>query len=982
MSRLGRIRRVVSVGGVALACGLAVAALAAPPARADDLADEADLAFRVGAERYQAGDFRGALEQFLRSNRLVPNRNVVFNIARCYEQLRDYPSAWRYYALALDAEKGADARRRIEEALARIGPNVAVLSIESDPPGATVYLDRRDLGPRGETPRRLGLAPGKYRVLLERPGFEPVESGALEIVAGSNTPVKLPMRQIVGRVRLAETARGATVRVGDDSAPPVGVAPLVLSLPPGRQRLFLHKPGAHPVELEVDVVARRETVVRPRFQTLTGELVVASDLRGAAISVDGRVLGFTPAVLAVPVGEHELTLSLPGYQPVTRRVRVAARKGTRVTLELARREQVTAASRADEAAEDAPASVTILPARELRAFGYPTLAEALRGTRGIHISDDRSYTTLGFRGYSYPGDYGNKVLVLQDGHPLNENILGQSFPAFDGRVDLEDVQRVEVIRGPGSALYGTGAFLGVVNLVTHGRDGRTRGEVGLGTSEYGVGRGRALGYARLGDDSGVWTSVAAAKASGRDFVFEDYRGDPSGLDGEARGLDGFDAATVQGRWWWRSVSLQWFWHHRDKQLPTGEYEALFGDPRARFVDRRGFVELRWEPEVGEHVDLLTRAHANVASFEGVNPYDVADGGPTVEHYDGRWIGLEQRFVWKPADAIRFTLGGEGQRHLRARMAGRDDAGPYLDGADDHAFTALGLYGVGDVVATDWLKLSAGARFDVFRWSSAVAGITPEHSALSPRVALVIRPYERGTTKLIVGQAFRAPSAYQIYYSLPGDQDPNPDLEPERVTSGELEHTHRFSSTVTGTTAGWANYVSGPIVFEGEAPRRYVSSDTPILSMGGELELRRDWRDGWMLAGSYGVQRTRFVGGEGLREVPNWPMHLASVRGSVPLLEPAFVLSARVSAESSRFDRNDTDLAPDGVTPNPPQGKTEGAVVADLVFSGEASGERLRWSFGVYNLFDWRYSAPPSTEFRMTRLVQPGRTLLASATVSF
>src|SRR5262249_6734806 len=68
----------------------------AAPVRADDTADEAELHFQLGAERYQAGDFKGALEHFLASNRLVPNRNVLFNIARTYEQLKQSPDAYRY----------------------------------------------------------------------------------------------------------------------------------------------------------------------------------------------------------------------------------------------------------------------------------------------------------------------------------------------------------------------------------------------------------------------------------------------------------------------------------------------------------------------------------------------------------------------------------------------------------------------------------------------------------------------------------------------------------------------------------------------------------------------------------------------------------------------------------------------------------------------------------------------------------------------
>ena len=96
-------------------------------ARADDVADEADLQFNLGAEAYQKGDFKGALEHFLASNRLVANRNVEFNVARTYERLQRYPDAYRWYLRALEGEPDAPTRERIEAALRAMSPNVAVL---------------------------------------------------------------------------------------------------------------------------------------------------------------------------------------------------------------------------------------------------------------------------------------------------------------------------------------------------------------------------------------------------------------------------------------------------------------------------------------------------------------------------------------------------------------------------------------------------------------------------------------------------------------------------------------------------------------------------------------------------------------------------------------------------------------------------------------------------------------------------------------
>src|ERR1044071_1962646 len=133
-----------------------------PRAYAGDSADEADLEFRIGADAYQKGDYRGALEHFLLSNRFVPNRNVVYNIARTYQKLERYPEAFRYYSDALSGETDADAKARILAELQQIRPHVAVVEIRTEPVGATIFIDRKDLGPRGETPRALALPAGSY----------------------------------------------------------------------------------------------------------------------------------------------------------------------------------------------------------------------------------------------------------------------------------------------------------------------------------------------------------------------------------------------------------------------------------------------------------------------------------------------------------------------------------------------------------------------------------------------------------------------------------------------------------------------------------------------------------------------------------------------------------------------------------------------------------------------------------------------------
>src|ERR1041384_2515690 len=164
----------------------------------------------VGAEAYGKGEFTAALEHFLASNRLVPNRNVMFNIARAYEQLARFPDAYRYY---IDATRGdaADAKlqKDVTTALARIAAKVAVISVETSPPGATVYLDRRELGSVGTAPSPLGLANGSYTVIAELAGYEPITQSNAIVMVGEARQLRLQLVRILGK---AELVRGPGTR--------------------------------------------------------------------------------------------------------------------------------------------------------------------------------------------------------------------------------------------------------------------------------------------------------------------------------------------------------------------------------------------------------------------------------------------------------------------------------------------------------------------------------------------------------------------------------------------------------------------------------------------------------------------------------------------------------------------------------------------------------------------------------------------------
>jgi outer membrane receptor protein involved in Fe transport len=966
---------------LALVTALAALLLSPAPAFADDLADEADLRFQLGADAYQRGDFRSALEHFLTSNRLVPNKNVIFNIARTYEKLGQYPAAYRYYSSALSAESDPEARARIERALEQLGGKVAVLEIVTDPPGATIYIDRKDLGPRGESPRRLGLTPGSYKLIVEKPGYLPAERTLASVGAGRLEKVELRLIARVGSLRIEGPAAGATVHVDEETAPSACRVPCTFQTLPGRHLLYLKKPGTRTRPIPVTLREGRTLVIRPELEPITGSLVVSTDEPGALIEVDGQPMGFSPAIVAVPVGTHQVRLSLEGFRPIERRLVIRENAETRLEATLIGYQEVIAASRQSEAVEDAPSSVTLIPAQELRAFGAPTIAEAVRGVRGVYLWDDRSYVSLGFRGLGRLGSYGNRLLVLLDGNPLNDNWIGSSYVGYDARTDLSDIQRIEVVRGPGSVLYGTNAFTGVINLVSRSASEPSGMEAGVSTNLDAVGRGRVRGTARF-PGGGIWTSVAGARSTGRDFFFPEYVADtPPEVAGHARDVDGFEAGTINGRAEYEWLSAQWFFHSHSKRIPTGQYETLLGDPRTRQTDTRGAVEARAEPSLGKSVTLLSRVFYNHYRFDGRYARDPADGGVEVDEFRGSWLGFEQRFAVEATPGLKLTLGGEGQLHFQVDQLARDDAGPFLD--DSHPFEVGAAYALIDARIAEPLAFSGGVRLDVYSTFGR---------SLNPRAALIVKPYDGGNTKLLWGTAFRAPSIYELFYHDDGaTQIASPDLQPERILSAEVEHTHRFSPTVSLIAAVFASRVDDLIVSRGSGdaadPLYYENSSVPLASAGGEIELRREWRQGWMLSGSYGYTHTAFLAGPTVsdfvalrrdpdtRRVANAPEHLAAIKGAVPILARGLTAATRLSLEGPRHDRFER------VT-DEPQSRTRWVAIWDVVLSGQEPRFGVRYALGVYNAFDWRSSLPVSEEFRQRTIPQSGRTLLASGEVAF
>ena len=130
---------------------------------------------------------------------------------------------------------------------------------------------------------------------------------------------------------------------------------------------------------------------------------------------------------------------------------------------------VSTASRLSQSADLAPAVVHVVTRQDIQRLGLRTLSDVLRRLPGMHARDEGEFVRVTVRGFG-PGGFNGRVLFLLDGQRLNENIYDAGQIDLDFPVDMSLVERVEFSPGPGSALYGGNALLGVVNVVTQRAD--------------------------------------------------------------------------------------------------------------------------------------------------------------------------------------------------------------------------------------------------------------------------------------------------------------------------------------------------------------------------------------------------------------------------------------------------------------------------------------------------------------------------------
>ncbi len=615
---------------------------------------------------------------------------------------------------------------------------------------------------------------------------------------------------------------------------------------------------------------------------------------------------------------------------------------------------VYAASRREQTVSEAPAAVTVITHDDIQKYGYRSLGQALASVPGFFISDDRGYKYVGVRGVGLPSDYNSRVLFLLNGLPLNDKYYDGFYIELTPDL-LDAVDRIEVVKGPASALYGSSALFGIVNIITR------KGADVNGTMISGAADSNPSGR-------GVFT-YGNQFPNGLDVMlsghYEENKGQENidfGQFGKAHDADGRHLADAFLSAQYQDWFVQLWYADRKKTIPTGQFGTIVGDDRTTTEDSWYLAEVRWQHELSDNKTLMLRAYYEDYPYRGTYAY--ADPVQTLgtETTLDRWLGYEAQFNWQPIEKHRLTLGALYEYHwtdLKGHYV--DDTGAvsfvYPGTQDDFSYYAF--YAQDEFHFLPPLTLTVGGRYDAYPEDS--------QSRFTPRAALVWKATGQTTVKLLYGQAFRTPSQYESTYPAgSGTGVANPNIKPEQITTYELVAEQDFRHGLFGRLSVFHNEVTDLIAAQVQNLTQNIFENAfSVRTTGVEAELNKRFANGvrGFVNGTW--QHSDFSAGPAINS-PEWIANLGVI---TPIIGEKLSASLRENFVSDRPTR----VA--GLD-------AEDAFITTVTLRSENALPHWTFLLSVENLFDQHYGVPSSADGTVDVIPQAGRVIWFRATYKF
>ena len=617
--------------------------------------------------------------------------------------------------------------------------------------------------------------------------------------------------------------------------------------------------------------------------------------------------------------------------------------------------KITSASLHEQSLKDAPASVTVINAEEIRKYGYRTLAEALSYVRGFYLTSDHSFTSLGARGFSLPGGYDTRVIIMINGHNMADNIfeLATSF-GNDFPLDMDLVDRIEIVHGTSSALYGSSGMLATINVITKRPSDFNGASVRFETGSLGERKGEVSTAISLPKGANLLVSTSAFNNAGAQQLYFSEFDSPQTNFGRAIDMDGEKgfhafADLTFGNWEILAVDGD-----RVKQQPISWGVAtIFDDRGTRIEDSRGFLDVAYTRRLGSDRTLTWRASYDAYRYRGIYHYYYNDEQVVEdnrEHDYGDWIGSNLTYRMPAAWGGYITVGTEARVDLRA-LINIFDVAPAQQQIQwfDRPDRLVGIFAQQEWALGARWELNLGARFD---WSWL------RRSAVSPRASLIYKPTSKTAVKFLASRGFKNPNTYNMFYDDNGlTQIPNPALRPEHIDTFEIDSDQQLTKRLYADVSVYRYQVDQLIqqIYTPAGLIQYVNQGR-VRASGVSVELDAHLAAGIEFQTSLSLQRAVFGDGTVL---PNSPGQIGKFRGSIPFWRERFTFGAGIQALGQR-----TTYAGDTVP---------WLILPEAVLSTKPFAGGFQFSAGVKNLSNSFYRDPAGLSPLVDSLVGNGRT---------
>ncbi len=618
---------------------------------------------------------------------------------------------------------------------------------------------------------------------------------------------------------------------------------------------------------------------------------------------------------------------------------------------------VLGASRYEQRISDAPASISIITSQDIKRYGYRTMADVLKSVPGLYVTSDRNYGYLGAGGFLRQGDYNTRMLLLVDGHRMNNNIYDTAAVGNDLILDLDLVDRIEVIRGPGSSLYGSNAFFGVINVITKGAGHVSGLELSAEAGSSDANKQRATFGRAFGNGLEMVLSATRYSSRGQSLYYKEYDG-PATNSGRSDGNDHEGYSSFFTNLKIHGLDVQAAYGSRAKGIPTGAWGTVFNDDRTKSTDTQGYIDVRYRRAFKDNQDLSVRVFYDYYRYDGKYLFDYPPLTINRDLAVGKWWGTEAFYKTRIKDRHTVIAGLEYRDNLVQQQKSYDDS-PYAVYLDDNRGSYnVGAYAQGEFIVTDRVLLNFGARYDHYK---------DFPGRLNPRAALIWNPMEKAAVKLIYGEAYRIPNAYELYYTDGNaTQGANPGLDPETIRTYELvleKYVKDFRLCLSGFYYDVENLISQ----QSDPAGLMVFVNTGRAEGKGiQFEMERNWRGGFSGRFSYSFQEVS-SNRDGV-EFANFPKHLVKLNVFSPVIRNWLGAGMEVQYASAQKNLNGT--------------RDGGYTLVNATLLSEKIFKDLDLSFSVYNLFDKKYSNPGSREHVQSDIEQDGRTFRLKATYRF